>query len=74
MAFKSPDEINREHGTPVWMCFGCKATNGLRWWNGLSVAVCSKPECSKAYGRFIADEADAEERYRAYVREKYGED
>lgn len=66
----SPDQINQQHGKPVWTCFGCKAESGLHWWNGLSVAVCrDKPECGKAYGSFIADEAAKEQAYQEYVKE-----
>ena len=62
----SPEEINRKHGKPTWTCWSCKAETGLHWHNGWSVAVCSKPECAKAYNdrcaRQIAD-AEAFEQY-----------
>ena len=69
----SPDEINHQHGKASWKCWSCKAESGLSWWNGLSVAICSKPECRKALSQFYADEAAAEEAYQAYVRETYGD-
>lgn len=65
----SPDAINREHGNPVWKCFGCRAESGLHWWNGLSVAVCAKVECHNAYRDFISAEIEREREYEAYVRE-----
>lgn len=69
----TPDQINEKHGKPSWRCNTCRATSGLKWWNGLSVAVCSgNPDCSKAesekYARAIADmEAQA-----AYEAEWFG--
>lgn len=69
----SPDAINREHGKPSWRCWHCKAESGLKWWNGLSVAVCvDKPECGQAYSKCLSDEIAAEEAFQAYCRENWG--
>ena len=69
----SPDEINTKHGRPSWRCWHCEAENGLKWWNGLSVAVCvAKPECGEAYSVFLADEIAKEEAYSAFEREYLG--
>jgi hypothetical protein len=65
----SPDAINREHGKPVWTCYGCKAEAGLHWWNGLSVAVCDKPECHAKYRDDLSREIQAERDYEDYIRE-----
>lgn len=66
----SPDQINIEHGRPSWTCWKCKADRGLTWWNGLSVAVCTKtPECGKAYSEFLSEEIAKEEAFQQYVRE-----
>jgi hypothetical protein len=65
----TPDQINAEHGKASWRCWGCKAESGLHWWNGLSVAVCNKPECSKAYSDFLAAEVAAQEALEAHARE-----
>jgi hypothetical protein len=70
----SPNQINREHGKPVWKCWHCRAESGLHWWNGLSVAVCDNKECSDACTQFINDEAEREQAYQDYVRETYGGD
>jgi len=65
----TPDEINRQHGKPVWRCWCCKAENGLHWWNALSVAVCNKTVCHDAYRDFLSEEARREEAFRHYVQE-----
>lgn len=69
----SPEGINRAHGKPTWVCWGCKATTGLRWHLGLSVAVCGKPECGAAYNAMCKEQIDEQERFDAYCREQYGE-
>ena len=68
----TPDQINTEHRRPVWRCWHCKAESGLHWWNGISVAVCAKPECSKAYGEFLAADVAAREAFDAHAREYWG--
>jgi len=65
----SPDEINREHGKPVWRCFGCKTDAGLHWWNSLSVAVCDESACSAAYRDALSKSVREQEDFEAYVRE-----
>lgn len=66
----TPDQINREHGKPVWTCYACKATTGLEWWNGLSVAVCSGNDaCRKKYSDFLSREIQAEKDFEDYVQE-----
>jgi hypothetical protein len=68
----SPEAINAEFGKPVWKCVTCKAETGLHWWNGLSVAMCSRPECSKAFGEKCKAQADAQDAYEAHCREVMG--
>ena len=69
----SPDEINAKSGITLWRCFGCKVASGLHWWNGLSVAVCSKQECSQAYVQLLQDQYAAEQSLAEHIREHYGE-
>lgn len=69
----TPDQANAEIGRSAWKCWGCKAESGLHWWNGLSVAVCNRPECSKAYCDFLTAQVQEQERFDAYVREYMGE-
>ncbi|UZZ64559.1 hypothetical protein [Curvibacter phage PCA1] len=68
----SPEGINRKHGKPVWVCWGCKTDKGLHWYNGWSVAVCQKPECSKAYSDMCQQQIAEQESFDAYCREYYG--
>ncbi|CAM8627472.1 hypothetical protein MCEMSHM24_02726 [Comamonadaceae bacterium] len=65
----SPEGINREHGKPTWTCWKCKAETGLHWHLGLSVAVCSKPECANAYNDMCAAQIAEQEEFDAYCRE-----
>lgn len=69
----SPDQINAEHGQPLWTCVTCKVTSGLHWWNGLSVAVCDRAECSKAFNDKCVEREAAEAAYQAHVREVWGD-
>lgn len=69
----SPDQINKAAGQAVWKCWGCKAESGLHWWNGLSVAVCSDPDCSSAYSRYTARQAEEDAAFEAYRSELYGD-
>lgn len=65
----SPDAINKAHGKPVWQCWGCKVDSGLHWWNGLSVAVCQRPECGEAYSAFLSESIQEQQDFDDYVRE-----
>ena len=68
----SPEGINRAHGKPTWRCWSCKATTGLHWHNGWSVAVCNDPACASAYNAMIAEQLTAEASFEAYVKENFG--
>ena len=68
----TPDEINKKHNDVSWRCFGCKAESGLHWWNGLSVAVCDKTECSQAYVELISNQIQEQRSFDAYIEEHYG--
>lgn len=68
----SPEGINREHGKPVWKCWGCKTETGLHWHNGWSVAMCNNPECAKGYDEMCRAQIEAQESLEAYAEEIYG--
>ena len=69
----SPDQINEKHGKASWRCNSCGATSGLKWWHGLSVAVCAGNErCSKAEGERYANSAAEQEAQVAYEAEWIG--
>lgn len=68
----SPEGINRKHGKPAWLCWGCKAETGLHWHNGWSVAMCRKQECAKSYNEMCRLQVEAQEAYDAHAEEIYG--
>lgn len=69
----SPDQINAKHGKVSWRCNSCHATSGLKWWNGLSVAVCrGNPDCSKAESEKFAAGVAEQEVQAAYEAEWIG--
>jgi hypothetical protein len=67
-----PDDINAKHGNPVWKCVTCRAESGLQWWNGLSVAVCQKQECSSKFADMCKAQEEAETAFQEYCRQHYG--
>lgn len=69
----SPDQINAKHGKPSWRCVTCRAESGLHWWRGMSVAVCSKPVCSKAFGDKCRRQEEEQDAFDNHVREHYGD-
>jgi len=69
----SPEGINRTHGKPVWVCWGCKKETGLHWHNGWSVAMCRDPNCAKKYNELLQEQQAAEDSYQAYCKEYWGE-
>ncbi|CAN7366428.1 hypothetical protein LJR074_002167 [Acidovorax sp. LjRoot74] len=69
----TPDQINAGRSKPVWRCNTCGATSGLKWWNGLSVAVCrDNPQCGAAESQKFADAMAEQEAQDAYAAEWLG--